>query len=100
MNTYILSFDPHQPEFTAAQLHAFIKQNRDIAQFYNPFPGTYILKSELFQRDLNAGFVSFFNGKMFVLAPVTPFEVGGAFPQAVWDWFNTGDLPKLEKLSS
>lgn len=90
MNTFILSHNPFEARISPSQLETFIKDNRKIYQWYTPFAGTYILKSEDTLASLAASFRGSFDGAPFLISNVLPSWVGGAQSPTIWTWFNGG----------
>ena len=99
MNSFILGYDPFAGNFSIAQLFAFIKDNRNVIQYYTPFAGTYFLKSSETLYDLQQTFYGFFEKANFVIIEVEPSKTGGYLPNNVWSWFNSSQFPALGTVS-
>ena len=95
MNSYVLSYNPVETNISHVQLSTFVKENRKITQWFQPFIGTYILKSQELPVSLTESFRGLFDGAPFIISLINPYGVGGAQEQYVWDWFNTGIIPSL-----
>lgn len=95
MNTYTLSYNPLENRFSQAQLATFVKESRKVFQWYSPFMGTYVLKSEEPLTSLTESFRGFFDGAPFLLTACYPTFTGGAQPPNVWEWLNTGFIPSI-----
>lgn len=95
MNTYTLSYNPFETKLSATQLLTFIRESRKIFQYYQPFMGTYILKSDEPLLTLVESFRGQFDGAPFILSYTVPSMVGGAQETVIWQWLNSGTLPAL-----
>ena len=95
MNTYILSYDPLAKNFTITQLFAYVKDNKNIFQYYTPFAGCYVLKSNEPLSVLQQSFSGLFEGSQFLIVKIEPFQSTGALPAEIWPWLNSGFNPFL-----
>lgn len=95
MNTYTLSYNPFETKFSATLLLNFIRENRKVLQYYQPFMGTYIIKSDETLLTLVESFGGQFDGAPFLLSYTSPSLVGGAQEPVIWQWINSGALPAL-----
>ena len=95
MKTFILSHNPFEPSITSAQIQAIVRNNRFVSQWYFPFTGTCIFKSESELSVLAPSFRELFNHMPFFLSEVFPPSMGGSQDQYVWDWLNTNKMPTL-----
>jgi hypothetical protein len=96
MASYILTYDVSTSFRIHDHLTAFVKANRHVTQWAQPFMGCFLLKSDTGILPLNASFAEFFGGKtLYMIAVVNPEQTAGLLPQAIWTWFNQPDLPRL-----
>lgn len=99
MNTFILNFNPFETKISAGQLATFIEDNRKVFQWYCPFAGTYILKSNEKLSSLAHSFRGVFEQAPFILTQAYPFNMGGAQTDVVWNWVNSHVFPSLDQTS-
>jgi hypothetical protein len=95
MRTFVLSYNPFDPKITANQIQEIVRANRYVHQWYFPFLGTCIFKSDQTVRTLAPSFRAMLNGAPFLLSETFPNLTGGAQDNHVWDWLNSNQLPTL-----
>ena len=88
MNIYILNYNPLEIKISSNQLATFITDNRKIYQWYIPFAGTYVIKSNDTLASLAESFRGVFDGAPFILSHTFPVTMGGAQNDVVWNWIN------------
>ncbi len=89
MNSYALCYDAFAAFSMSEQLAAFVKENRHITQWSQPFHGLYLLKSDAALVTLSGSFQTFFGQKVPHFLTVTgPALSGGILPQEIWAWLN------------
>lgn len=94
MNNYILSYSPFTSFPSEGQLLGLVRINRHVAQFYQPFFGTYLLKSGDSAYVLNESFKDVFENTPYMLTMITSNFASGSLPQEVWNWINFGTVPQ------
>ena len=95
MNTFILSYNPFDGKASGSQIHAYVTDCRKITQYYQPWLGTYVLRSFEEMPSLLTGFNGLFHGTSYILAQVQPLQMNGLLDPSIWNWINTGNLPAL-----
>lgn len=99
MASYILTYDVGTSLAIHQQLSAFVKDNRHVSQWAQPFVGCFLLKSDAGLLTLSASFSQFFAGNtQHVLSLIQPHETAGILSQAIWDWFNRPEESALAGL--
>lgn len=93
MNNYLLSYNTFTLNPTESQLLNHMQVNRFIAQYYQPFMGTYILKSEQQISVVSESLKGFFNGSPYLLTQMFSELAGGSLPNDIWHWINHGYIP-------
>lgn len=89
MASYILTYDVGTSLNIYEQLTAFVKANRFVNQWAQPFIGCFLLKSDAGLAVLNTSFDEFFAGKtLFMLSLINPNETSGRLPPTIWTWLN------------
>jgi hypothetical protein len=96
MNNYVLSYNPISPNVSHNQLLQFIKDNRKVSQYYQPFLGTYILKSTESLFSLSESFKGLFDGFPFMIVSFAAWASGGQMPPEIWTWIGHGVFPALQ----
>lgn len=94
MNNYLLSYNTFALNPTENQLLNHVQVNRFIAQYYQPFVGTYIIKSEQPIGTLSESLKGFFNNSPYLLTQLFPNLAGGSLPSDIWHWINHGYIPR------
>lgn len=94
MNNYILSYNPYVTFPNETQLLNHVQVNRYIAQYYQPFIGTFILKSDQTIGVLTESIRGLFDNSPFLLNQLFPHLASGSLPQDAWHWVNYGYIPK------
>lgn len=95
MNIFILSFDPLGTKLSSVQLLGYIQSSRHIHQWYTPFLGTYIIKSDENLLALTEKLRTQFDGSFFLLTLFHPSFIGGSMPAEVWAWINPPQAPVI-----
>lgn len=95
MNSFILSYNPLSARLSPRQLIAWIKESANVAQWYSPYAGTIILKSDKSIATLSDSFRAAFDGDSVVVAQVFPWMCGGALSPDIWAWLNGTAAPSL-----
>ncbi|WP_132833397.1 hypothetical protein [Sphingomonas sp. PP-CC-3G-468] len=95
MNSFILSYSPFQTTPTEGMLLTIVRINRHVSQFYQPFLGTYILKSEDTANVVNESFRGVFEQTPYMITLITNQWATGSLPQEVWNWLNHGVMPTI-----
>ncbi|RYG98291.1 MAG: hypothetical protein EON58_07560 [Alphaproteobacteria bacterium] len=93
MNNFVLSYHPFTVNPSAGQVLNHVKINRHIAQYYAPFPGTYLLKSASTAYELNDSLKGFFEVGSYLLIRFESYWASGQLPQDIWNWINSGSIP-------
>lgn len=95
MNTYLLSYNPVDFTINGNRLLAYVRDNRNVQQYFQPWMGTYIIKSHADLQVISAGFVDFFDESQFVIAQVFTSHLNGLLDQPMWGWINYNVMPVL-----
>ena len=93
MNNFILSYNPFSATPTEGQLLNHVQVNRFISQYYQPFIGTYILKSDQPIGVLTESLKGLFETSPFMVNVLYPNMSGGSLPTDIWHWINYGFIP-------
>ncbi|PZU07652.1 MAG: hypothetical protein DI606_16350 [Sphingobium sp.] len=93
MNNYLLSYNPYGFTPTEGQLLNHVKVNRFIVQYYQPFIGTYVLKSEQTAVVVTESLKGLFEQSPFMVTQLFSHLTGGTMPQEIWHWINHGYMP-------
>lgn len=107
MANFVLIYDAISAAHLHEQLIAFVKANRNVTQWSQPFVGCMLLKSDAAPVLLQSSFGEFFAGKTpHLIAPFEASQTGGLLPQYLWNWLNQtqpsalsgllGHLPSFE----
>lgn len=94
MNNYILNYNPLGNFPSEGQLLGLVRINRHVIQYYQPFFGTYLLKSNDEAYTLNESFKHIFENTPYMLTLFSSGLTSGSLPQDAWNWINHGILPK------
>jgi hypothetical protein len=100
MQNFILSVDPSSISPNLAQVHAFIKTNRNVEQWFMPYQGLYILKSSMDIQPFILSFDEFLSGAFYVITPIKGAETGGRLPLEIWNWINFDVAPSQFQITS
>jgi len=95
MKTFLLSFDPLSNSIKATQLLTFIQESRKVSQYYAPFVGAYVIKSEASIHDLQEAFAGIFDQTLFMIVEMEQGAVGGRLPINMWPFVNGQVIPAL-----
>jgi hypothetical protein len=95
MFNFMLSYNPTATNFSAAQLHSFVVNNKHLASWYTPFAGTYLLKSDLPVPTIAEMFRPTFNGAEFIISFIQPTLSGGGLSPEGWNWLNGAPMPNV-----
>lgn len=98
MFNYLLTYNPYLGTPTENQLLNHVRINRFVSQYYQPYPGTYLLKSEQQAAVINDSFSGFFEGSPYMLVLYSAPYSGGKLPPEIWQWVNTGAVPTANAL--
>lgn len=102
MNTFVLSYNPLGLKLSATQLLGFIKESKNIFQWYSPFIGTYIIKSHGTIQTLQEVFSPIFDGDQYIISQVFHSHMNGVLPPTIWEWLQapamTGAVNALASL--
>lgn len=93
MNNFALTYNPFSLTPSAGQIDNHVKINRAIEQYYQPYPGTYLLKSKESVFTLNETIKGFFEHSSYMLIHYDASYANGRLPQEIWDWINFGFVP-------
>jgi hypothetical protein len=93
MRKFHLAYDPFGAG--ASKIGVFIRVNRDIEHWYQPFAGSFLFKSEKNIYEIQAVFTEFFGVELFMVTDNMSAITGGMLPQPIWDWYNEGTLTGL-----
>lgn len=93
MNNFILSYNLMGAFPKEGQLLNHVQYNRLITSYYQPFPGTFFLKSHQSAYILNESVKGFFDEWPYTLIQFDARFASGSLPTNVWDWINTGIVP-------
>lgn len=96
MANFILSYDLMTGLKIQTQLSAFVKSNRNIDQWSQPFTGVFLIKSPQSLAVLADDFRNFFGETLFIIAPAA--KADGWLPGQFWTWFNMADATPPEGL--
>jgi len=86
MTTFLLSYDVHGTTLTADQMLGFIKENRNILEWYYPFDGAFIFKSNAETLTLQQSFMSILGTGKFIVTPIYDGSTGGVLTAEMWAW--------------
>jgi hypothetical protein len=96
MASFILTYDLGATLGTHGQLAAFVKANRHVTQWAQPFLGCYLLKSDAGLTVLQSSFSEFFGGQtLHMLALINSDQTSGLLPPAIWTWLNQPERSAL-----
>ncbi|MBB5730912.1 hypothetical protein [Sphingomonas prati] len=95
---FLLSFDP-LGNLNPRQLEIFIRNAKGISEWHSPFSGTYFIKSNQDQNELNEYLSAVFASSQYVLSKVEPGASSGLLPESIWLWLNRGVRSVLESLT-
>ena len=98
MNNFILTYNPFGPFPGEARLLNHVQINRYVDQYYQPYLGTYILKSKEIVSTLNNSFRGLFQDTPYMIVMFAPTLAGGALSNEAWNWINTGWVPPIPPL--
>lgn len=93
MNNFILTYSPFLVSPTHGQVLNHVKFNRLVHSSYQPYAGTYLLKSDESAYALNESFRGFFEQTPYILMLYSAAHAGGQLPQEIWNWINYGSVP-------
>lgn len=93
MNNFILTYDPLTAPPSAGQLLNHMRVNRFIAQFHQPYPGTFFVKSYESAYNLTESIKGLFDTSPFTLIQFNSAYAGGSLAPEIWHWMNYGLLP-------
>lgn len=93
MNNFILTYNPFSVSPTAGQLLNHVQVNRFISQYYQPYAGTYLLKSDQSLSVVNESVAGLFEGSSYMLVHYAAGLSSGALPKEIWAWINFGSVP-------
>lgn len=90
MAEYALSYDAYAASPHSEQLLAFVKENRHIDQWSQPYQGLYLLKSKSELLAINESFRAFFGNKIpHFITPISAASSVGILPEQIWIWLRT-----------
>lgn len=95
MNNFIFTYNAFLLFPGEARLLNHVKINRYIDQYYQPYPGTFVLRSNENVATINESFRGLFQDTPYMVVMFTPTLAGGALPQEAWNWMNTGWVPPI-----
>ena len=95
VNNFILTYNPFGLFPGEARLLNHVQINRYIHQYYQPYAGTYILKSDESVSTLNDSFHGLFQDTPYLVVMFMPTHAGGALSNEAWSWINTGWVPPI-----
>lgn len=95
MNNFMLSYNPYAVIPTNGQLLNYMQNSRFVDQFFQPYHGTYLIKSGSAANVLNAMISGLFEGSPYILAQVFSHSSGGSLPSEIWNWLNFGTVPPV-----
>lgn len=93
MNNFILSYNPFTLAPSPGQILNHVQVSRNVQQFYQPFAGTYIIKSDLTAFNLSESMKGLFENTPYLLVQFFPHLAGGTMPQDAWNWINHDFVP-------
>lgn len=93
MNNFLLTYNTFALNPTESQLLNHVQVNRYISQYYQPFMGTYILKSDAPINILSESLKGFFHNSPYLLSQLFAELAGGSLPSDIWHWINYGVIP-------
>jgi hypothetical protein len=95
VNNFILSYNSWGAFPKESQLLNHVQYNRLIKSYYQPFLGTFLLKSAESAHSLNESLKGFFDEWPYTLIQFDSRFASGSLPTHVWEWINTGVVPPL-----
>lgn len=95
MNSFILTYDALAANPTFGQILNHVQVNRNISQYYQPYVGSYLLKSEQSLGVLNESIKGLFDQSPFMLTQYKSDMTMGALPIEIWNWLNLGSVPQV-----
>lgn len=93
MRNFVLSYNPFAASPTSGQVDNHARYNRLVSQFYQPFPGTCLLKSDASLGELNDSFSGLFEASLYMIMVINPELSNGRLPQEIWAWIGQGSIP-------
>jgi hypothetical protein len=94
-NTFLLSYDPLMTDPAPIRLVEFVRSNAFTYQYFVPFLGSILIKSQASVEDIHASYSTFIRPSSFLLTQVFPVMITGMLSQAQWDWINADTPPPL-----
>jgi len=93
VNNYLLSYNTLSGRPSEGQLLNHVRISRHVTQYYQPFFGTYIIKSDQPIMVVTEGFKGLFEDAPFMLTQLFAHVSGGSLPPDIWHWINHGYVP-------
>lgn len=93
MNNFVLNYGYFSFGHDENKLLNFIRYNRLVSQYFQPFVGTFFLKSEAMPQALTESFRGHFGKDCFFLVDFPSWRASGALPPEIWQWLNHGQVP-------
>jgi hypothetical protein len=93
VNNYLLSYSTLTGRPSEGQLLNHVRISRHVLQYYQPFFGTYIIKSDQPIFTVTEGFKGLFEENPFMLTQLFANMSGGSLPPEIWHWINHGFIP-------
>lgn len=93
MNNFILNYNPFSQFPRSGQLLTLLRINRHVSQFYQPFHGTYLIKSMDVASVVNDSFKGIFESTPYILTQLFSHVAAGSLPPEVWQWINFDTVP-------
>lgn len=93
MNNYILSYSPFLDNPSEGQLLNHVQVNKFISAYYQPFIGTYVLKSQHHISIVADSLRGLFGSAPHTVSQVFSNAIGGTLPNEVWHWLNHDIIP-------
>lgn len=95
MNNFMLTFSPYLDKPSHGQLLNHVQTSRFVAQYYQPYAGTFLLKSFNDAQEVANSIHGLFDGAAYMLVQVNSDLVGGNLSHDAWNWLNYGVLPTV-----
>lgn len=90
MAEYIVSYDVYRSSGISEQLLAFVKENRNVDQWSQPYHGLFLIKSNADLMTITESFRSFFGSNVgHFITPTSVHTSGGILPEEIWNWLRT-----------
>jgi hypothetical protein len=84
--TYILAFDPLNPDFDPLAVRRAIKANEAFPNWWNHIPSVFLVKTDLNAEQISDFLRSVVGNALFLVMEVDPRNSEGSLPDRSWEW--------------